>query len=561
MSEDDKKEQEAYEKRLRRRLVILKQQMEAGKVKFAPRLGVKESLMAVRYGPDGEIDLNTVDGRVRSLALAVTAMHDREEMKSAIPFNEIQKIYFEFIENNFGHFYKIMIEKEMTPHEAGLVASKRPETIAEITKPINEFMEAIISFWDNCSEAAYAHVQDMQDAFKGVFGGDLFPSHSENIASKCGIYTDLIILPDPFLRSKDLFQRWEPDDRAYYFMKHAMNLLQYKDLACIEEIPIPIVAIIPDQGTLEDEEKEFILKLGQEDSKIHAKRLFGRDFESFEHLMSFASELDSIDKVVAEIKDNSRVLFDTSWTGNLEEQIERAIKNHHAQLLRTTNPGVIVASQALGRMSISNEILIRSRRLSGTPIIDAPTSWKYFTWKLEYDAEKASKEQNLKDLHILKGLQNLSENEMVWLGNIPKDSLIELRKSGALDEIRHILGKGVDSIAEANPHNFFRTTDQIFDNIYEAFEKHKENIKRLQSKKWTFAGKDIGTWLVVGTLEITAAATGIPVWGLSTIAANQLLDAPKLKDIPKSIRELAKETQKIKKSPVGMLFKYSKKKA
>ncbi len=67
MIEDDKKEQEAYEKRLRRRLEILKQQMEAGKIKFAPGLGVKESLMAIKYGPDGEIDLNTVDGRVRSL--------------------------------------------------------------------------------------------------------------------------------------------------------------------------------------------------------------------------------------------------------------------------------------------------------------------------------------------------------------------------------------------------------------------------------------------------------------------------------------------------------------
>ena len=150
---------------------------------------------------------------------------------------------------------------------------------------------------------------------------------------------------------------------------------------------------------------------------------------------------------------------------------------------------------------------------------------------------------------------------MVWLGHIPIDALIEIRKSGALDEIRHILGNGVEKLAEANPHNFFRTTDQIFDNIYEAFEKHKDNIKQLQSKKWKFAGKDIGTWLAVGTLEVTAAATGIPVWGLSTIVAHQLLDVPKLKDIPNSIKQLAQESQKIKKSPVGMLFKYSKKMA
>jgi len=83
----------------------------------------------------------------------------------------------------------------------------------------------------------------------------------------------------------------------------------------------------------------------------------------------------------------------------------------------------------------------------------------------------------------------------------------------------------------------------------------------LKAKKWKFAGKDLGSWLVVGSLEVAAALTGTPVWGLATIAADQLLDVPKLKDIPKSIREIADENNKLKKSPVGMLFKIKKKNA
>ena len=62
-------------------------------------------------------------------------------------------------------------------------------------------------------------------------------------------------------------------------------------------------------------------------------------------------------------------------------------------------------------------------------------------------------------------------------------------------------------------------------------------------------------------MEVTAAATGLPVWGLVTVAANQVFDIPKLKDIPASIKELAEESRKIKQSPVGMLFSYSTKKA
>jgi len=57
-----------YEDRLRRRLKILQEQFKAGKVKLAEGLDVEKSLLAVRTGPDGEVDLDTVDGLVRSMA-------------------------------------------------------------------------------------------------------------------------------------------------------------------------------------------------------------------------------------------------------------------------------------------------------------------------------------------------------------------------------------------------------------------------------------------------------------------------------------------------------------
>jgi hypothetical protein len=147
---------------------------------------------------------------------------------------------------------------------------------------------------------------------------------------------------------------------------------------------------------------------------------------------------------------------------------------------------------------------------------------------------------------------------MQWLGKVPVDSLIEIRQQGAMDEIRSILGKGIDELVTSNPEDFNLSQDVIFCNICEAFAEHQKNINELSAKKWKFAGKDIGSWLVAGTIEVTAAATGMPFYRLATIAADQLLDIPKLKDIPKSIRELADETNKIKKSPVAMLFNISK---
>ncbi|MBL7252166.1 hypothetical protein ACLD02_18005 [Alloalcanivorax sp. C16-2] len=556
---DNHDEQAAYEARLRRRLELLKQELEAGKIKFAEGLGVVESLQKIRTNPDGSIDLETVDGSVRSLALAAEFMHDRKELKEAVPLPEIQEAYFSFIDQNFGRYFQVMKERDLTPHDAGMALSQNAETIAGLIENLPQFLEVIEEFWSQCGDAAHAHMEDMHGCLKGVFGGDLFPSPYENLASKCGLYTDTLILPCPFLRTKLIFSRASDQKRAYYMIKHAMNLLQYKELACADLSP-PIVVVLPDMAVLQEDEQRFFAKLGQQDALIHSSKIFGRSFESFEELMEFAGSLPSFDLVEKAVVDPSRVLFDSEVSGGLKEQLSKA-SGGFSGLLGTDHCGAIVASNAAGRMATCNELLIKARRLQGTPVIDAPTSWQYFGWKLEYDAERVEGNDPKEALHVLRGLQHLAENEMTWLGNVPPEALVAIRKDGALAEIRQIIGQGVQELAEANPNNFHRTSDQIFENFHAAFDLHKRNVDELRSKGWKFAGSDIGSWFVVGSLAVAATATGIPAWGLAAIAADQLLDAPKLRDIPKSIRDLAEENNRVKRSPVGMLFKLSHAKA
>lgn len=551
-------EQKAYEERLRRRLKILQQQLEEGKIKIAEGLKVKESLLAVRVDQDGEIDLDTVDSLVRSMALAVTHFHDREELKKSVSLSEIQNTYFQFIEHNFGQYYQIMVERNLSPHDAGMAVTQSQQSIKAVNASVDRFLAIIDEFWMEVGEVAHIHVEDMHNEVKGIFGGDLFPSAYENIASKCGIYMDTIVLPDPFLRSRLIFKKMGEKDRAYYLIKHALNILQYKTLACAD-VKQPIVVILPDFAELNDDEKKFFLSLGEQDSLTHSGKLFGRDFSSVDELLEFAEQLDTVERTVAEIKDESRVLFDSDWGGTTEEQIRRAMSNKHAKMLGTDHPGIFLATQSVGRMCISNELLVKSRRLRGVPIVDAPTSWQYLAWKMEYDAGHVEKRDHIKELHIVRGLQNLASGEMEWLGNIPPEALIEIRRQEAMDEMREILGNGIKELMASNPNNFHRSQDQVFDNINKAFDRHKQNIKNLQGKKWKFAGTDIGSWIVTGTLGVTAAATGMPVWGLAAIVADQLLDAPKLKDIPKSIKALASENSKLNLSPVGLLFNVTKK--
>ena len=59
--------------------------------------------------------------------------------------------------------------------------------------------------------------------------------------------------------------------------------------------------------------------------------------------------------------------------------------------------------------------------------------------------------------------------------------------------------------------------------------------------------KDVGTWVVIGSVEVAAAARGMAMYGLAALAADQLFDVPRLKDLPGG--------KELKRSPVGLLFR------
>ncbi|MGV0757236.1 hypothetical protein [Empedobacter brevis] len=558
----ESKEDKEYEERVKRRVLILRDLMEQGKIKFAEnmRKGLEESFSKARFDENGEPDLKTIDGRIRSIALAAEHFDHRDKMKSAISLQQIQERYFEIITGNFNHFYEIMNDRNVSPHQVANAIAYGNQSIDHLNEVIEPIINDLEEFWEIVSESGYLHLEDDYNSIKAVFGGDLFPSNEENIASKCGIYTDTIILPCPFIRSRHMFRIWIKEQRVYYLLKHALNILQYKELA-LTELDKPIVVILPDKEMMDEFAYENISKLGEKDALYHAQKVFDRKFENMEDLIEFGKRLDTIDKVKNEIKDPKKVLFDTEFKDSLEVQIKNQMKSDTAKAFGTDNPGIIVSMMGFGRMSVCNELLVKSTKVGGIPLIDVPTSWEYFKWKLEYDSERAHPDIDFTKMHIVKGLNGLDNTKLQWIGKIPPKGLIELRKNGAINEIREILAQGIEELVFANEFDFSNTSNKVFNNLNNAFNQHQKNIKELVNKKWKIAGKDFGSWLVMGSVEIASACIGTPLYGLSTVALNQIIDAPKIKDLPKTIKkikEVDNERRNLKKSPLGLMFNYKK---
>lgn len=537
---------------LRRRLVLLKEKLADGKISIAEHLGegFKQSFGNVRYGGDGEIDLSTVDGRIRSMAMAVAMMEDRDNTKSAASLAEIQGAYYQRITSMFEEAHRLMLKHDGHPQSISWALSRDEQHVEQNYPLIEPFVAELQEFWEVMSEPVRYHLQDL-NALKGVFGGDLFPSYDRNIASSTGLYLDTIILTDPFMNCRDLFARWPKNEAVRMFLKHGLQLMNYKDLVVADLSP-SIVVILPFDSSHNEPYRESLFSAAGGKALQHAEKLFGKKFEEIDELHKFLMEFKDPDALVSSLVDPSRLLFNTEWDGDKASQITRAMEDYAP--IMGEHVGGLVFNQCFGRMSQATDLSWKSQDLGGIPIVDAPTSWQYYNWSLEYGAATDSK-SNV-PLHISRGMQRLADTDMQWLGNVPPDALIAIRKEGALEEIRGMISKGVDEVVALNPDNFFRSTDKIYDNLEAAFADHQGKISALKAKKWKFASSDIGSWVVAGTIEVAAAVMGTPAWGLASVAVSQLTDAPKLKDIPKTVKDLNTEGEAISKSAAGILFKH-----
>lgn len=538
---------------MQRRLRKLKEAFESDKIRISSHIaeGFEESLAKVRYKENGEVDLNTVDGRIRSMALAITAMSDREELKEKNPLKDIQGLYFKYVERNFGQFHEIMKQRGLTPHEAGLAAKNSSSSIEEIVSIAPKFTDSILELWTHVNDPCKYHLEDL-NALKGIYGGDISPSYDHNIASSCGIYLDTILLPDPFLRMRPLLDRWSPADCAYYFMKHAMILMNYKDLA-IADLEHPIIAVVPDDMLLDEERMKINWKLAEQDAAKLGEIIFDEGFSSFEELRDFTHKLDTVDKLISAIKNPRKILFDTEWKGSLEEQIVRSLKESYGKVGWEVLPGEMISMHCVSRMAQSNDALFRSHRFRGTPLMDAPTSWKHFQWKLELDASSAFGVAS-SNSQVSAGLLNAAQGEMSWLGNISTEALLEIRQNGAIHEIRDILKTGVSDLENMSAEAFESGSQTAINNLRNAFSSHEKLIEDLKGRFRDFAIKDVGSWVAIGTVEIAAAGTGLPLFGIAGLLANQVLDVPKIKELIPKAREIKKEMDERKRSPVGLLF-------
>ena len=538
---------------LHEHVMLIKAEMEAGRLHIVRDLKVIESLKKVRIAADGKVDPSTVDSSVWALAMATAYGRFQREVRK-IPLAETQARYFEILEDFFRQPFTEMRKHNLTPPQVAANMVAHPNIVEAFSGEANEFYAGIKEFWQYYGPVVEAHLQDM-NGLKSIFGGDIFPSYVGNIATSVGLYVNTLILPDPLLRTSSFLGKMKPDQLLFFTAKHALNALQYKELALAEVNP-PIVVIAPDPSYSQDPYQSVLQYTGEADLLSHSSQLFGRSFADFAELTKFLEELPDPRGLVAKVSDPSRLLFDVEWSEPLDQQVRKIVAEMDDRLgtqFGMEGAGKAVQLSLLGRMMQANDVLFKASRLGGNPLIDAPTSWQYLLWKYEYDTARSDK--NARDVLITNAISVEGSAEIGLLAGIPPETLIELRREGAMTELRNLIGRGIRDIDSASQSSLAEIGSTVAANLSDAFAKHQKELRSLSAERKKFFGLDVGRWVVFGGVAIGAASSGST--GLAVLTACLgMVGSPSVDELRRRWREVQSREEHVRRSPSGILFRH-----
>lgn len=513
-------------------------------------------LSMIRLADDGKIDAASVGSHVRAAARASAGADAYRAMKQ-ISLQEVQTRYFEILDDNFGSIFSEMKRRGLDPQQLARVMAGQDRVVNAFMSDLQEFTAGLAEFWDIHGPIVELHLRE-QRTLKTIFGGDVFPSYTNNIACSVGLYADTIVLPDPLHSLTTYAESLPPKELFRLALKHALNALSYRELA-LAPLDVPIVVFAPDY--LSDKTYRSVLESAAEaDMLQHCSTIFGAHFASQAELDAFLKPLPDCDSILKLAIDPGRILFDVESTETLSTQFANYARDFLKNDSDASRPGIVLRHMLYGRLLVVNDAVLRSNRFGGNPLIDAPTSWRYFQWKNEYREKSILADADARrDALIAKSI-SLDGREHRMLNGIPTESLIELRKNGALAELREIICRGVSDVESTSESDLTAVGNHVIGNIDAALDDHAKQLERLASERRKFYGFDVSRWM--GSSALSIASLLFPHYKSQiedVKKAVDLLEPPPLKEILNRHKELKSDSSRLKLSPAGIMFRHLKK--
>ena len=158
-------------------------------------------------------------------------------------------------------------------------------------------------------------------------------------------------------------------------------------------------------------------------------------------------------------------------------------------------------------------------------------------------------------MHMVHAISEGIQGGFSWLGKVPANKIIELRRNDLMDEVRSVLSRGVDKLINASSESYIETTQQVIDNVDRAFIEHQRFLNKAKREKLRIYGLDVAPCIVNGIIAVAGALTGN--YALSSISAGLgIYGMPTIKDIKSKFKTRQEKIDAYQKSVTGILFSH-----
>ncbi len=470
--------------------------------------------------------------------------------------------YFDILKAYFGSLYKWASVK-------GYSSQNLAACIGELYNP--QLMKAtLLTLSKDLKELNWNAQMDFVKSIKGQKTGYLgnsylYSNNSEatfEFLRKTALYSDTTIINDPIVSELLSWEKRGSGDVSSFNLvaQFAVRLILMEELFTLELDP-PLCCLAPCS----------IISLGQENAygptdkfieefivPKYAGSIFKKKFQSSEELTEFLGSFQSFDDFISVVQ-KSGVPFTNPDGSFVTIKDYSRVKRYYEDKYDTSFDSAKALFLLLrGRYSMAVYDLAVNGRIATNYATDFKGVWNSFVWMLNSDnlqiAKYSKKKLLSKDTLVLNSLQN---REFKWIGNVPLNKIVEMRKRGELQDMRELLSRSITEIETANDDEFAEVGLQVEYNINQAFTKHQSEIKKLSDEyktKYKIEGFSIA---VVGIFSLISAM--YPPFAQSIgFLSSSLVETFPVSKLIKDYFEERKTTKELERKPVGILFEARK---
>lgn len=526
---------------LQRRVEHLASLMDEGKLHFVEEtLGrdrideISNDLAKVRRGSDGRIDLTSCSPAVRSLARALYTISKSDTSQDSASAQSAQAPE--------GDLDPVSTQREIfrlyeeLAREASGSRPNRFTTVDDFHEAIKtNFMskrvdgghlDALIAellpAYGRHSRAVYSAAKGLGGMKLVVGGSQRFPIPALDAVRSMLLYADTILIPDPVLPWVET-QRQEEKFPFVWLFRQIFSLLHLKPLVDAD-LPYPAVLIFPSwEKSLEASDDETQDSLSNLYLSFFSHHL-GTRFEDESEIIEFATRheerfLGEVERLSLFIPPNGRIgcVIGEAIDAYKKDILQFRSPNFHAQLLNQPD-GVLIANGITERLVPQFHLRENADAFRAAPVLWHEAHWHCFSLCAAVNEVHllSSGKVSAGSLAVARGL---SHQRFRWLGNVPIDDLVELRKRNENELFRRTLDEFTAALGAADIDDIDHALGEIGRGLATLLATHENEIRDIEERYkrrhtatalalWTTSAAQFLPWLTPFLSVLPVASAG-----------------------------------------------------